>query len=535
MIIIKNLAMTYGPRLLFDDVNLNLQDGHRYGLVGANGAGKTTFLQVLVNAIQPQEGTIVATKNSRISILKQDHYHYENDLILDVVIQGNALLWQALQRKYQLLKEPILTESMGYELSDLEEIIAAHDGYSAEAEAQKLLLGLGIKEEYHIEQLKVLSGGYKLRVLLAQVLFNNPDVLLLDEPTNYLDIASIDWLEKYLIEHFKGLLIFISHDQDFLNSLSTHILDIDYGEITDYVGNYDQFIKQKQLVVDQKLHERQYLEKKIAHMRVFVERFRASASRAKQSQSREKMIEKIELPDIQQSSRKSPSFTLTQKRSSGKEVLTLKMVQKQFDSKKIFNKINVTVMRGEKIAIIGRNGIGKSTLLKIIMGIIPVEHGSITWGHEASVSYVSQDQQETLHEQSTLLEWLGNQIPQETPETIRKTLGQMLFTKDDVHKKIGSLSGGETARLLFAELMLKKNNVLILDEPTNHLDLEARNALAQGLHAFAGTVLVVSHDRHFVSQVATRVIALTEKGVQDFQGTYAEFQQHYGIDYLSNS
>lgn len=524
--------MVYGPRLLFAGVDLNLQDGNRYAIVGANGAGKTTFLQLITGEQEYSSGEIIITKNSRVGWLKQDHYKYEDELILNVVLRGRPVLWNALERKYALLKEKTLTPEMGYELSDLEEIIAANGGYEADSEVQKLLIGLGIKEAYHFEPLRVLSGGYKLRVLLAQILFNNPTVLLLDEPTNYLDIASISWLEKYLKNEFTGLLLFISHDQDFLNTLATHVLDIDYGEITEYVGNYDQFMARKQMILEQKMNERDFQERKIARLQVFIDKFRASASRAKQSASREKMIGRIELPEIKQSSRRSPYFHFDQTRPSGKQVVTLKGITKKFQERTVLNHIGFTVARGEKIAIIGRNGIGKSTLLKILVKSLTPDKGTFEWGFETAISYMDQDQHASLDENMTLFEWLM-QCSNEKDDTIRKTLGHMLFSKDDVHKRIKDLSGGEICRLLFARMMLEKRNVLILDEPTNHLDIEAKNALAKALISYPGTMLCVSHDRHFLSTIANRVIALTEKGIQDFHGSYQEFVNHYGIDYLN--
>ncbi len=536
MVSVQHLSMHFGARLLFDDVNVNLQQNKRYGLVGANGTGKSTFLHLLSGQETPSLGEIQIAKQSTVGWLKQDHFKYENDIIVDVVLQGKQDLWEAMQEKEQLLSLPEIDEKTGYRLAKLEEIIIHHNGYTAESFAKTLLVGLGIEQSYHEKPLSALSGGYKLRVLLAKVLFLEPDILLLDEPTNHLDIMSISWLENYLKTEFKGVLIFISHDQDFLNNLSTHILDVDYGEIREYVGNYDRFMKEKMLVAEQKLSELKYLENKIAHMKVFVERFRASASRSKQALSREKQIERLELPDIKKSSRIAPKFTFTQKRPSGKMALKIEGVSKSFNNKVVLKNVRININRGEKVAIIGHNGMGKSTLLKIMMGQYTADAGEYTWGHESHVSYFAQDHHELLNENIKVYDWLLEKSSHEiTSESIRKALGQMLFTQDDVYKDILTLSGGEAARLLFSDMILKRGNILVLDEPTNHLDLETRETLADGLHRFEGTVIVVSHDRHFVSKVATRILALTEKGITDFQGTYKEYLTRFGDDYLNRT
>lgn len=532
MIIIRNLSKIFGSRLLFSDVDLNLNMGNRYGMVGANGVGKSTFFSLITGEEEISEGHVTIAKDLKIGWLQQEHYQYENEIILNVVLQGNKRLWRAFERRYQLLKERTLTPELGYELADVEETIAQEGGYDAEPRAEKLLLGLGIAQKYHYETLSVLSGGYKLRVLLAQTLFNEPDILLLDEPTNYLDIISIAWLERYLKNDFHGLLLFISHDQDFVNSLATHILDIDYGEITQYVGNYDQFKRQKQLALEQKLHEVDYLERKMAKWKVFIERFRASANRSRQALSREKMLEKIEMPEIKQSSCISPKFQFIREQPSGRHALIVKNISKQFGDKKVLSKVTFTIEQGEHVAIIGKNGIGKSTLLKIIMGFIKPDSGTYQWGYQTNVSYVDQDQHVGLDLAMNLLEWLSSVCPKVPTNTIRSMLGAMLFSHDDVYKKIESLSGGETERLLFARVMLDKRNVIVLDEPTNHLDIDARIGLAEAIKEYTGTVLCVSHDRHFLTSIATRVIALTEKGIQDYKGTYSEFVAHYGIDYF---
>ena len=406
--------------------------------------------------------------------------------------------------------------------------------YTAEIVAAELLEGLGIKEEMHYQPLSRLSGGYKLRVLLAQSLFNNPDVLLLDEPTNHLDIMSIYWLENYLKEKFKGALLFISHDVMFLNNVSTHTLDIDYGEINIYTGNYDKFVELKQQVIEHKMHEVNYLEKKLAKMQAFVDKFSAG-TRSRQASSREKQMDRIELPDIQKSSRVSPTFNFKQIRPSGKQVLKVENIAKNYGDKVILNKVRFDIHRGDKVVVIGANGIGKSTLLKILLDRIKADTGMHEWGYEAQTSYFAQDHHELLNESMSVVEWLTRQAQTETVGTIRTTLGQMLFGNDDVSKNILHLSGGEGARLLLAKIILEKGNILVLDEPTNHLDIESRESLKKALVDYVGTLILVTHDRDFATSIATRVIALTTKGVVDFKGTYQEYLASHSDDYLNSN
>lgn len=530
MIIIHNLSMAHGNRVLFGDVNLVLGGNKRYGLVGANGTGKSTFLRLLAKEEAPSDGTVTFPNKMRIGWLKQDQFKYEHDLVLNVVLRGKRELWAAMEEKNQLLKGTI-GEKEGYRLSELEDVIAEHDGYSAESVAEQLLIGLGITQEHHYEPLSMLSGGFKLRVLLAQALFDDPDILLLDEPNNYLDVVSIAWLETYLMHTFKGLLLFTSHDHSFLNTIATHILDVDYGEIREYVGNYDAFLKAKTLVVEQKQHQREHMEKKIARIRIFVERFRASPSKSSQALARERQIEKMELPDVERSSRRAPSLRFVQERPSGKEVLRVSKIRKSFGEKMVLKNVSFAVHRGDKIAIIGQNGIGKSTLLKILMGLLPADHGTYEWGHETHISYFAQEHNEMSHDATLAVDWLGNHTTNMLTPQLRQALGGVLFTGDDAYKKVCNLSGGEISRLLCAKIMLEKNNVLIFDEPTNHLDIESREALAKAIKEFVGTVLVVSHDRHFVAQVATRIVALSKDSMIDFQGGYDDYILH-GIDHL---
>jgi ATPase subunit of ABC transporter with duplicated ATPase domains len=532
MLTINDLAMAYGPKLLFTDVNLNLVSGNRYGLVGANGAGKSTFLRVITAEEEPSFGEVALAKRSRVGWLKQDQFRFESVSIINTVIAGKKALWEAICEKEKIYAQENFDESSGYRLGELEEVIADNDGYNCEYKAAELLTGLGIKEEYHYQPLSVLSGGYKLRVLLAQSLYDNPDILLLDEPTNHLDIDSIYWLEDYLKAQFKGVLVFISHDTAFINNTATHILDIDYGEVRQYTGNYKSFATQKQLVVEQKLHELTYMEKKISKMKVFIEKFRASATRAKQSQSREKLLDKMELPDIQKSSRISPVFNFKPQRASGKDVVKVIDIEKSYKERKILSKVNFNITRGEKVIIIGPNGVGKSTLLKILVEKTNPDQGSFEWGYETKISYFAQDHHEQLNESVMAVDWLQNQLPTIPSSIIRNMLGQVLFRQDEAYKNLLSLSGGEGARLLLAKIMLEQGNVLILDEPTNHLDIETKESLMNALIDFPGTLLMVTHDRDFATSIATRIIALTHKKIIDFKGSYDEYLAKYGQDYF---
>ncbi len=531
MLTINNVAFLYGARLLFADVNFNLNAKQRFGLVGGNGAGKSTFLKLIAGEEEPSTGEINIAKKARVGWLKQDQFRYEDVSIINTVIAGNNTLWEAICEKEEILKNELFDDAAGYRLGDLEHIIMDNGGYEAESIAAELLVGLGIKTEYHHQTLSTLSGGYKLRVLLAQSLFDNPDLLLLDEPTNHLDINSIYWLENYLKDNFSGALMFISHDLTFLNNLATHVLDIDYGEINLYTGNYDSFVKQKKEMMAQKERELAYLEKKIAHMTAIIDKFRAG-TRAKQAKSKEKQVEKIELPDIKKSSRISPYFHFNQKRPSGKLVLNIKNISKNFTEKQVLNKVSFSVSRGDKVIIIGPNGVGKSTLLKILLEQISPSEGEFEWGFETHKSYFAQDHHEQLNYSTTLFEWICNSLPNEPTSKLRNVLGQLLFKQDDVHKNILNISGGEGARLLLAKIMVEESNCLILDEPTNHLDIEAKDALKEALIKFPGTLIMVTHDRDFASSIATRIISINEKKIIDYKGTYNEYLDKYGQDYF---
>jgi len=514
MISIRDLSYQHGDRVLFTDVNLNLSKGRAYGAVGANGCGKSTLLHILANEYSSEFGEIIISKSATIGWLKQDQYAHDETRILDVVLQGNPKLWKVMEKKEHLLESSTWTDQVGVQIAKLEEEIEHLDGYSAASEAEKLLVGLGIETSKHNQKLNSLSGGYKLRVLLARTLFSKPEILLLDEPTNYLDIVTIAWLEKYLRNEFLGLLIFVSHDFDFLNNVATDILDIDYGEIRHYKGNYRVFLKRKKEVVEQMLHERTHIERKIAHMQTFIEKFGSKASKAGQCQSREKMIEKIKIPDMKKTSRIAPNFDFKQKRKSGQRVIKAKGISKSFGDKIVLFDIGFEIEKGEKIAIIGPNGIGKSTLLKILVGQLPQDEGAFEWGFETRFSYFAQEHHEMQKSKETAFNWLRDNVVS-TEQEARNMLGKMLFSNDEVKKTLNVLSGGELTRLLFAKIMLEKNSVLILDEPTNHLDIESREALGDSLKRYPGTVIIVSHDRSFLTHFTTRTLALSHDGVSE--------------------
>ncbi len=524
----SNLGKSYGARSLFANVDLKLNTGSRYGLVGANGAGKTTFLNILSGVDTPTEGSVIIPKNARVGSLRQDRFQSDDEIILDVAARGDRVVWEALQEQTRL------TEGHGdaARLAELEEIVRAHDGYTLEARASWILGGLGVPPAVHRSPLATLSGGFKLRVLLAQALLGGPDILLLDEPTNHLDILSIHWLEKFLAQ-YRGCAIVISHDQHFLDAIATHILDVDYGTVTVYTGNYSAFARQKREVREQKESQIAQTEAVIAHKKAYVERFRAKASKASQAQSILKQIEKIEVEELEESSRRAPLFRFTAERPSGKDVVTIDHIDKSYGAKSVLRDVSLVVRRGEKLAVIGANGLGKSTLLRIMVGRLEPDAGSVTWGHETRVGYFAQDHREILDDpEATALDVMQAVRPKEGQAFVRGHLGRVLFSGEDAYKPVASLSGGEAARLVFGTIIADQPNVLVLDEPTNHLDLESIEALSEALRAFDGTVIFVSHDRQFVTDLATRVLEITPEGPRAFNGGYEDYLAKFGEDHL---
>lgn len=529
VIAISNLSKSFGPQALFEDVTLQLNAGSRYGLVGANGSGKTTFLKILSGTEPASGGEVTFAKHARIGILRQDRFESDEQIILDVAMMGDELVHRALAEQQAHAVDAVPDPER---IAEIDEILRAHDGYTLEARAAQVLMGLGIPEAAIRQPLYTLSGGYKLRVLLAQVLVSRPDAVLLDEPTNHLDILSIRWLERFL-SSYRGCAVVISHDQRFLNNIATHILDVDYGTVIEYPGNYQAFHDSKLATRERKEGEIARVEKIIAHKKAFVERFKAKASKARQAQSRLKQLEKIEVETLAASSRRYPKLRFEIARPSGKDVLAIEGISKAYGEKRVLSDVSLTVRRGERVAVIGANGLGKSTLLKIITDNLASDGGRVAWGHEAQVGYFAQDHKEQLtNPNQTALDYLWDICPQEGTSTVRGVLGRLLFSGPDVDKPVSALSGGEATRLIFSRLMVQKPNVLVLDEPSNHLDLESIEALVEALEEYKGTLIFVSHDRWFVDKLATRVIEIRPDGLNDFAGTFREYLERQGDDHL---
>ena len=532
MLEINQLKLEFGDRTLFADVTLQLFQGQRYGLVGANGTGKSTLLRVLTGKTREYQGEVSWPKTAKLGYLEQDHFAFEKQRIIDVVVQGNQPLWEARQTQDRLVGKHDMDLAEAQMYAEAEDTILQNDGYSAESDAARLLDGLGIPISQHELLLNTLSGGFKLRVLMAQMLFGKPDILLLDEPTNHLDIYSIKWLETYLLE-YPGLLLVISHDHSFLNGICSKILDIDYGTIREYTGNYDAFVAAKALEKEQIEKSIVNQDKKKAELMEFINRFKAKASKAASAQSRVKQLEKMDDIKLIPSSRQYPHFSFVPSGQSGRTTLKVDNLSKTFGDKRVLHNLSFELERGDRMAIIGPNGVGKSTLLKIIMDKLALDQGEFEWGHEAKPGYFAQDYHDDLQGDITCFDWLYSFDMTSLIGQIRNLLGRMLFSGDDVYNKLSSLSGGEATRLIFARMMLLPSNVLILDEPTNHLDLEAIEMLTEALATYKGTLLLVSHNRFLVHQVATRILELKPEGAVDFKGTYADYLEKHDTDHLS--
>ena len=529
MITLSGVGKAYGGRTLFEGVTLQLNAGSRYGVVGANGSGKSTLLTLLSGDDAPTAGSITLLKQAKLGVLRQDRFVDDGARIIDVAMQGDRETYEALAELDRLAQQ---SEPDAKRQSELGELVGQRNGYALESRASRILAGLGIATAVQKQSLGTLSGGFKLRVLLAQVLVGGPDVLLLDEPTNHLDIVSIRWLEGFLTE-YAGCLVVVSHDQEFLDRVATHILDVDYEAIEQYTGNYASFVTQRAAVMEQKEREIARAEKILAEKKAFVERFKAKASKARQAQSRAKQIEKIEIEELKPSSRRSPHFHFPIARPSGRDVLEAAEVSKSYGEKSVLRSVSFSVRRGDRLGIIGVNGAGKSTLLRLLAGKQPPDSGSVAWGHEARIGYFPQDHTELLGDPAqTPLDFLWQACPLEPVGFVRSQLGRVLFSADDVVKPVGSLSGGEAARLIFGGLAVEQPNVLLLDEPTNHLDFEAIDGLSRALESYQGTLLLVSHNRWFVSRLCTRIIEVTFDGLREFPGGYDEYLQHFGVDHL---
>ncbi|CAN5892289.1 ABC-F family ATPase [soil metagenome] len=528
MIGLTRLEKSYGGRTLFEDVSFQLNAGSRYGLVGANGSGKSTLLKILARDEEATGGSVSIPREARLGVLRQDRFLDDSAPILDLAMKGDTVVWDALCAQARIIDHGDDASN----LADLEDVLRAHDGYTLEARASAVLEGLGIPFAIQKQPLSTLSGGFKLRVLLAQVLVAGPDILLLDEPTNHLDILSIRWLETFLVD-YQGCAVVISHDQRFLEAIATHVLDVDDGTVELYTGSYAAFAVEKRNTRERKEAEIARAQKIIADKRAFVDRFGAKASKAKQAQSRLKQIEKIEVEELVASSRAAPLFQFPIERQSGKDVLELSGISKSYGEKRVLEGVSLTIRRGEKVAILGANGLGKSTLLKIVVKRLGADEGEARWGYEARHGYFAQDHADLLTDpKSTPLGLMQAACPTEPEFAVRGRLGRVLFSGGDVTKKIATLSGGEAARVVFARIMAEKANVLVLDEPTNHLDMESIEALTAGLKAYEGTLVFVSHDRAFVSSLATRIVEVTENGFRDRPGTYQEYLASAGDDHL---
>lgn len=533
MITLSNLGKRFADRTLFSGVSFQLNSGERYGLVGANGSGKTTLLNILTGDHEASEGSLSIPQRLKLGVLRQDHFLFEDQKILSVALMGNSTLWNVMVKRNELLDNAENTFDAD-RFAELEDEFQRLGGYSAEAHASSILEGLGLPTEVHHDPLSTLSGGFKLRVLLAQVLASTPDVLLLDEPTNHLDILSIRWLETFLRD-FDGPAVIISHDHRFLDNVSTYILDVDYQTVTMYKGHYSAFISAKRLERDRREKEISNREKEISHHQQFVDRFKAKASKARQAGSKQRMIEKMaeDIVELPKTSRRYPVFRFEKHRDSGRDALRLTGIKKAYNDNEVLHGVDLLVQRGDRLAIMGPNGIGKSTLLKIAVGNISADEGDIEWGYETHPGYFAQDQEEDFHPtNATAEQWIRQHFPEQTIGAVRKRLGMVLFSGDDVEKPLSALSGGEAARLVFARLALFQPNVLVLDEPTNHLDLESIESLVTGLKQYQGTLIFVSHDRWFVSQLATRIVEVKPNEIIDYHGSYEEYVHYCGDDHL---
>lgn len=524
MITVNNVSLQYGERKLFEDVNIKFTPGNCYGLIGANGAGKSTFLKILSGEIEPQTGEVHLDSGERIAVLKQNHFDYEDFEVLQLVIMGHERLYQIMQEKDAIYAKPDFSDEDGVRAAELEGEFAELNGWEAESDAAILLKGLGIEEALHTKKMADLTGPQKVKVLLAQALFGNPDILLLDEPTNNLDLKAIQWLEEFLI-NFENTVIVVSHDRHFLNKVCTHIADLDYGKIQIYVGNYDFWYESSQLVNKMAKERNEKKEERIAELKKFIARFSANAAKSKQATSRKKLLEKITLDDIKPSSRRFPYVAFAPEREIGKDLLTVDSLTKTIDGEKVLDNVSFTMNKGDKIALVGNHEIAKTTLFKILMGEMEPDAGTFKWGLTTSQSYFPKDNESYFEGcELNLVDWLRQYSPKDESESfLRGFLGRMLFSGEEALKKASVLSGGEKVRCMLAKMMLSNANVLLLDEPTNHLDLESITALNNGLTKFKGSVIFTSHDHQFVQTIANRIIEITPNGVIDKQMTYDEY------------
>lgn len=532
MISTSGVTLRYGKRALFEDVNIKFTAGNCYGLIGANGAGKSTFLKILSGEIEPNSGEVHMTPGERLAVLKQNHFEYDEYPVLETVIMGHSRLYEIMKEKDALYAKPDFSEEDGLRAGELEGEFAELNGWDAEADAAALLIGLGITRELHDKKMEELSGNEKVRVLLAQALFGRPNNLLLDEPTNHLDLESIQWLENFLMD-YEGTVIVVSHDRHFLNKVCTHIADIDFGKIQLYVGNYDFWYESSQLALQMQRESNKKKEEKIKELQAFIQRFSANASKSKQATSRKKQLEKITLDDIRPSNRKYPFIHFKPEREAGKQLLTVDRLTKTVEGEKVLDDLSFVVNKGDKIAFVGPNGLPKSMLFEVLMGRTEPDSGEFSWGVTTSQAYFPKDNSEYFDGVDlNLVEWLRQYSKDQDETFLRGFLGRMLFSGEEALKKASVLSGGEKVRCMLAKMMLNGANVLLLDEPTNHLDLESITALNNGLIDFDGTILFTSHDHQFIQTIANRIIEITPTGIIDKVMTYDEYLESEGIKAL---
>lgn len=530
MIQVSNVSLRYGDRKLFEDVNIKFTPGNCYGLIGANGAGKSTFIKVLSGEIEPNTGDVFITPGERLAVLKQNHFEFDDYAVIDTVIMGHSRLYKVMQEKNAIYMKENFTDEDGMRAAELEAEFAEMNGWESEADAAILLKGVGIDEELHQKKMAELTGAEKVKVLLAQALFGKPDILLLDEPTNYLDIKAVRWLENFLL-NFENTVIVVSHDRYFLNKVCTHMADLDYGRLQIYVGNYDFWYESSQLALKMSQDTNKKKEEKIKELQGFIARFSSNASKAKQATSRKKLLDKITLDDIRPSSRRYPFVGFTQNREVGNDLLQVEGLSKTIDGELVLNNVSFTVNKGDKIAFVGRNELANTTLFKILSGELESDSGTYKWGVTTTQAYFPKDNGSFFeNNELTLVEWLRQFSPEDESESfLRGFLGRMLFSGEEVMKKAKVLSGGEKVRCMLSKMMLSGANVLSLDEPTNHLDLESITALNNGLIAFKGTILFTSHDHQFVQTIANRIIEIGSNGMMDKQTTYDEYLEDADI------
>ncbi|WP_273852703.1 ABC-F family ATP-binding cassette domain-containing protein [Guptibacillus spartinae] len=527
MITVTDVGLRYGDRKLFEDVNIKFTPGNCYGLIGANGAGKSTFLKILSGEIEPQTGDVHMGPGERLAVLKQNHFEYEEYEVLNTVIMGHARLYEVMQEKNAIYMKEDFSDEDGMKAAELEGEFADLNGWEAESDAAVLLKGLGISEDLHYKKLADLTGSEKVKVLLAQALFGSPDILLLDEPTNNLDLSAIQWLEEFLI-NFENTVIVVSHDRHFLNKVCTHMADLDYGKIQVYVGNYDFWYESSQLARTMKEDANKKKEEKVKELQAFIQRFSANASKSKQATSRKKLLDKITLDDIKPSSRKYPYVAFTPNREIGNDVLHVEGLTKTIDGVKVLDNVSFMLNKDDKVALVGRNEIANTALIKILMGEMEADSGTFKWGVTTSQAYFPKDNSEYFEGVDTnLVNWLRQYSPEDQSESfLRGFLGRMLFSGEEVLKKASVLSGGEKVRCMLSKMMLSGANVLVLDDPTNHLDLESITALNNGLMNFKGAMIFTSHDHQFIQTIANRVIEVTPKGIIDKEATYDEYLEN---------